>query len=64
MAVKVTVVPEQIVLPGDAEMLTDGITVDVTVIVIALDVTGLTLVQESDEVITQVIISPFNNAEF
>ena len=64
VAVKVTLVPEQIVLPGAAAMLTDGVTFEVTVIVIALDVTGLGLAQASDEVITQVTTSPFASVEF
>ena len=64
VAVKVTFVPEQIVLPGAAAMLTDGDTTEFTVIVIALDVTGLGLAQVIDEVITQVTISPFTNVEF
>ena len=64
VAVKVTFVPEQIVLPGAAAMLTDGVMVEVTVIVMALDVTGLGLAQASDEVITQVTTSPFAKVEF
>ena len=64
VAVKVTFVPEQIVLPGDAAMLTDGITVEVTVIVMALEVTGFGLAQVSDDVITQVTTSPFASVEF
>ena len=59
-----TFVPEQIVLPGAAAMLTDGVKFGVTVIVMALDVTGLGLAQASDEVITQVTTSPFTNVEF
>ena len=64
VAVKVTLVPEQIVLPGVAAIPTDGVTVLFTVIVMALDVTGLVLAQASDEVITQVTTSPFTNVEF
>ena len=64
VAVKMTFVPEQIVLPGDAAMLTDGVTFGVTVIVIALEVTGLGLAQAIDDVITQVTTSPFANVEF
>ena len=64
MAVKVTVVPEQIVLPGAAVMLTDGVTVVVTAITIALEVTELGFAQASDDVITQVITSPLSNVEF
>ena len=64
VAVNMTFVPVQIVLPGAAAMLTDGVTFEVTVIVIALDVTGLGLAQASDEVITQVTTSRFTNVEF
>ena len=61
VAVKVTLVPEQIVLPGLAAMLTDGVTVEVTVIVIELEVTGLGLI---DEVITTDTTSPSANDTF
>ena len=64
VAVKVTFVPEQIVLPGDATMLTEGVTVGVTVIVIAFDVADAGLAHASDDVITQVTTSPFTNVEF
>ena len=64
VAVNVTCVPVQIVLPGDALMLTDGATVAVTAIVIALDVAVVGLAQASDEVITTVTTSPFVNEEF
>ena len=60
----VTLVPVQIVLPGFAAMLTDGATVDVTVIVISLDVAVVGLAHGSDEVSTQVILPPLTNAEF
>ena len=61
---KVTFVPEQIVLPGDAFILTDGVTVGFTTIVIALEVTGFGLAQTSDEVIIHVTTSPFANDAF
>ena len=64
VAVNVTLVPEQIELPGVAIMLTDAVTVGFTVMVIALDVIGFGLAQASDEVMTQVTISPFTNVEF
>ena len=64
VAVKVTGAPVQIVLPGLAAMLTDGATVDVTVIVISLDVAVAGLAQASDDVITQVILLPFAKAAF
>ena len=59
VAVKVTLVPVQIVLPGFAAMLTDGATVPVTTIVIAFEVAVAGLAQASDEVMTTVITSPF-----
>ena len=64
VAVNVTLVPAQIALPGLAAMLTDGVTVDPTVIVIPLDVTVAGLAQPSVEVITTVTTSPFINALF
>ena len=64
VAVKVTLVPAQIVLPGLAVMLTDGITVAVTDIVIAFDIAVAGLAHASDDVITHVTASPFTNAAF
>ena len=64
VAVNVTLVPEQIVLPGLALMLTDGTIVAVTVIVIPVDVTEVGLPQASEEVITTVITSPFTSVLF
>ena len=64
VAVKVTLVPAQIVLPGLAAMLTDGTTEPVIAIVIALDVAVVGLAQASDEVMTTVTASPFANALF
>ena len=64
VAVNVTDVPAQIVLPGFAAMLTEGVTVPDTVIVIAFDVAIAVLVQVAVEVITQVTTSPFINDEF
>ena len=61
---KVTFVPVQIILPGNATMLTPGVTVGFTVIVIALEVTGFGLAHATDEVMTQVTTSPFANVEF
>ena len=60
----VTFVPEQIVLPGLAAILTDGTTVAVTVIVIVLEVAVVGLAQASDEVITTLTTSPFTNPVF
>ena len=64
MAVNVTLVPEQIVLPGLAAILTDGATAAVTVIVISLDVAVIGLAQGSAEVITQVTLAPLAKAAF
>ena len=63
-AVNVTLVPEQIVLPGLAVMPTDGTTVDTISIVIPGDVAVVGLAQASDEVITTVITLPFVNVLF
>ena len=57
-AVKVTLVPEQIVLPGFAVILTDGVTNGFIVMVIKLDVTVAELGQAILLVITQLITSP------
>ena len=64
VAVNVTLVPVQIVLPGSALMVTDGVTDAVTTIVIAFDIAVVGLAQASDEVITTVITSPFINVLF
>ena len=64
VAVNVTCVPVQIVLPGAALMLSDGATVAVTIIVIAFDVAVVGFAQARDEVITTVTTSPFVNKEF
>ena len=53
----VTFVPAQIVLPGFAAMVTDGARVDVTVIVIPVDVAVVGLAHASDEVITTLTTS-------
>ena len=64
VAVKVTLVPAQMVLPGLAAMLTDGSTEPVTIIVTAFDVAVVGLAQANDEVITTVTTSPFAKALF
>ena len=64
VAVNVTLVPEQIVFPGLAAMLTDGATEPLMAIVIELDVAVVGLAQASDEVITTVTTSPFASALF
>ena len=63
VAVKVTLVPAQIVV-ALAPMITDGVTVDVTVIVIAFDVAVVGFAHAMDDVITTVTTSPFTNVEF
>lgn len=64
VAVKVTEVPAQMVLPGLAAMLTDGVTLLLTDIVIAPLVAVAGDAQEALLVITQVTMSPFNSAAF
>jgi hypothetical protein len=64
VAVKVTLVPAQIVLPGLAVTLTDGTIVDPTVIVIPVAVAVTGLAQVNDEVITTVTTSPLANPLF
>ncbi len=63
VAVNITLVPAQIVV-ALAPILTDGVTVDVTVIVIAFDVAVVGFAHASDDVITTVTASPFTNAAF
>ena len=64
VAVKVTLVPEQMVFPGLAAMLTVGAAAGVTVIVSSFDVAVVGLAQASDDVITQVTFAPLVNAAF
>ena len=64
IAVNVTLMPGQIVVPGLAAMLTDGTIVDPTIIVIPGDVAVVGLTQASEEVITTVTTSPLVNALF
>ena len=65
VAVKVTLVPAQIVLPGLAAMLTDGTNaIDPTFIVMPGAVAVAGLAQPSVEVITTVTTSPLANALF
>ena len=63
VAVKVTLVPAQIVV-AEAPMLTDGTTPELTVIVMALDVAEVGLAQLAVEVITTVTTSLFTNPAF
>ena len=64
VAVNVTLVPAQIVVPGLAATLTDGTNIDPTIIVIPVDVAVAGLTQASEEVITTVTTSPLANALF
>ena len=57
MAVNVTLVPEQMVVDGDAAMLTLAVTFAFKVIEMELDVAGLPFTQVAFEVIAQVIAS-------
>ena len=63
VAVKVTLVPEHVVV-ALAAMLTDGVNWEVTVIVIALEVAVAGTAQANEEVITTVITSLLAKAEF
>ena len=63
VAVNVTLVPAQIVV-AVAAMLTDGVTGEVTVIVIALDVAVGWVTQVREEVMTTVTTSLFARAAF
>ena len=64
VAVNVTLVPAQIVLPGFAAILTEGVTEPVTTIVIPFEVAVVGLAQASDDVITTVTTSPFTKPLF
>ena len=64
VAVNVTLVPEQIVLPVLAAILTDGAAAAVNVIVSSLEVAVFGLAQASDDVITQVTFAPLVNTVF
>lgn len=61
VALNVTLIPEQI-LVADAATATDGITVVFTVIDIGVAVALVGVAHDSDEVITQVIMSPLARA--
>ena len=63
VAVNVTLVPAQIVV-AVAAILTDGVTGEVTVIVIALDVAVEGLAQPDEEVITTVTTSLLASVAF
>ena len=61
VAVKVTLVPEQMV-EAEADTATEGTTVVLTVIVTGDEVAVVGDAQEAEEVITQVTTSPFASA--
>ena len=63
VAVKITFVPEQIVV-AVAAILTDGVTGGFTVITTLLDVAVACVTQLSDEAMTTDIASPFVSAVF
>ena len=56
--------PEQIVLPGFATMFTDGVTTGLTVIATWFEVAVVGFAQTSDDVSTQVTISPLASEAF
>ena len=62
VGVKVTVVPAQM-LVADAATVTEGVTVELTVIVMALEVADIGEAQAKDVVTTQVTTSPFERPE-
>jgi len=64
VAVNMTLVPEQIVLPGLALMFTDGVTDPVMIIVILFEVAVFGFAHPNDEVITTLTTSPFTNPAF
>ena len=64
VAINVTFVPAQIVLPGEAPILTEGVTLPLTTIVMAFEVAVAGLAHANDEVITTVTTSPFANEAF
>jgi hypothetical protein len=63
VAVKVTLAPGQILVEGEAAMLTLAASPGVTVIVTALDVAGEPVAQARLEVITHVTTSPLLRAD-
>jgi hypothetical protein len=64
VAVNDTLVPEQIVFPGEAAIVTEGVTFPLTVIAIAVEVAVVGLAHVNDEVITTVTTSPFAKVLF
>ena len=64
VAVNVTLVPAQIVLPGLAAILTEGVTEPVTTIAIPFEVAVVGLAQANDDVMTTVTTSPLTKDEF
>ena len=64
VAVNVTFVPAQIVFPGLAAIVTDGVAAAVTMIVTSLEVAVVGLAQARDDVITQVTLAPLVSDAF
>ena len=64
VAVKVTLVPEQIAPEGTAAMLTLAGNEELTVMLMALEVAGLPVAQSALEVRVQVTICPVVRVEF
>jgi hypothetical protein len=64
VAVKVTLVPEQMAPDGLAVILTEGTTVLVTVIVIVFEVAVTGLAQAAFDVIIQLIVLPLESVLF
>ena len=60
---KVTVLPAHAVDDGLADIVTEGVTGEVTDIVTALEVTGLEVAHAADEVITQLTEFPLARVE-
>jgi len=63
VAVNVTEVPAHMV-EADAAIETEGVSTGFTVMVMALDVAEAGEAQASEDVITQLTMSPFTNPEF
>lgn len=62
VAVNVTAVPEQIVVPEPEAIVTDGVTEELTLMVMLFDVAVEAVAQLAVDVITQVTTSLFANA--
>ena len=62
-AVNVTFVPEQNVVPAEDDILTDGTTAEATDMVSVLEVAVVVVAQVAFDVITQLIVFPFDKVE-